>query len=619
MAEQRIVQIPRSKFNRFVDRSSYLYNIRTKDNEFIGYTPNDPQKYLNKVREEEFARSKEIRGAEQCKIILLKGRQIGGTTDTAMFNLDTMMRINMAYGLILAHDDRTTPIIYEKYKLAYENMPDFVEITEDDGRPILNENGDRLIIPYKPETESYSGRQLQFADGTKSRVLVRTAGSGDNVGRGDTLNFCHLSEAASYDYFIDVLAAMNSSFPKHAFVYSIIESTANGVSGKGEGYYNLWKASEQGWNKFQNGVTQSFEGYRPVFICWDMMKEYRKPLLNGKLVDLTGIKFYTPELKKEFLMLEEQVIEERFEDRQEGLEAANWYRWMIKELCVYDYKKAMREYPTTPDQAFVSSDTSFFDTIKLFQIQATFEIEGEPEYETGRIDENYDFVEDRHGNLKIWEHPKRDYENRYIVSCDPSYGIEEGDYSCMFVFDRLEEKFVAKWYGNLKEDLLAEELIKLGNYYNSALVIPESNLKTVINLIEPDGLMPYEGPVYEHELGSGRIQYGFPTLSDTKRELIYKYDEWLRDNYDKFQDASSIKEHTTFIKKVTGGLPKYEASDGNHDDQVVAMALCIWAAFWWEEEIYTLDESKNDISKIFEAPSVSRYKNIKSANLGRKK
>lgn len=615
-----IPKITISEFENFADRAKYLYHIRTKDNQMVGYQPNEAQRYLNKVRQEEFDRSKTIKGAEQCKIILLKGRQIGGTTDTAMFNIDTMLNVPMAYGLILAHDDATTPIIYEKYRLGYLNLPEYIEITDDNGNSLPMGDNEKTIIPIKPAVESFSGKQLKFDNMTQSRVLVRTAGSGDNVGRGDTLNFCHLSEAASYDYFTDVLTALNQSFPKNSFVYSIIESTANGVSGKGEGYYNLWKSSENEWNKYANGQTDTFEGYRPVFVGWHMMSEYRKPLVNGKLVSIDGINFYNPDLRAEFLDMEEKIVEEMFKDnRQAGMEAINWYRWCIKENCAYDIKRAMREYPSIPDQAFLASDNSFFDSIKMFSVKSTYEQNGEPEYKTGYIDdETGEFVESRHGNLKIYELPDKQYENRYIVSLDPSYGIEEGDYACMFVYDRLEDKYVAKWYGSMKEDLLAEEFVKLGEFYNFALLIPESNLKTVVTLINPDGLIPYRGEIYEHEFASGRIEYGYLTTSN-KKELLDTYIAWLREDYSKIPDMASLKEHITFVKKITQGrgLPKYEASEGNHDDQVIAMALCIWAANWWDEEIYTLNEAKNDISKIFEAPH-KRNKKLRQSQLGKK-
>lgn len=612
---ENIPKITKSEFEDFTRRCRYLYYIRTKKNKLVPYNPNGAQEYLNQVRQEEFERNKKIKGVEQCKLILLKSRQVGGTTDTAMFNLDIMLNLKMAYGLILAHDGDTTPIIYEKYRLAYHNLPDAIQIVKDDGTEILNSEGNPLIVPIKPETEAFSGYQLKFSDMTQSRVLVRTAGGGANVSRGDTLNFCHLSEGAYYDYFDDVLISINQTMSDESFAYSVIESTANGVSGKGEGFYKFWKTSVKEWKNFKNGTTDTFEGYRPIFIPWYKLKEYRKPLVNGQLINIDNINWHHSENKEDFLKMEEKLVEEVFDDKQEGLEAINWYRWCIKENCKFDINEAKREYPTTPEQAFITSDKCFFDTPSLFVVKETFETEGEKEFQKGYINDNYQFVEQKYGELKIWEHPQKLYKNRYVVSVDPSEGREDGDYSVIMVFDRLEEKFVAKWYGSLKEDLIADELLKIAYYYNKALIIPERNLSTVMTLIEPYGMMPYTGELYYQALSSGRTEYGFYTLNNRK-DLLMQYNAWLRGNYDKIPDDESLDEHVTFVKQVQRGRPKYEASEGNHDDQVIAMALCIEGHYWWDREIYKTDEEESDIEQIFQKPK--RRRPIKVSNLGGK-
>lgn len=1041
-----MIKIKQSEFSNFLGRAKNLYHIRSENNELVTYTPNEAQLILNQIKEEEFERSEAEFGVKRCKIILLKSRQIGGTTDTAVFNLDTMMNLNLAYGLVLAHDDKSTNIIYEKYKVAYDNIPEYVEIVDD--------NGDRidkgLIYEVKPKPESYSGYKLQFSNKTKSRLLVRTAGAGDNVGRGDTLNFVHLclgedtkiilsdgstklikdidsgdlvitssgvvapvkqkfnsgiqqtfklktwlsneeiyptekhkiltdkgykltkditnddyialpkfnltneithynfeitddnkkknptiikhsfelnydfgymlgyylaeghikdnfsqvsftynrnehyinkvikdfgylassykkkerknslttktifygkilpnllneicgrvkdkniptwflktnenfvkgvikgyfdgdgsktqsiykpkskskniktqpsvvyeyikninygketisqvanrlnktyqtiwklynkyknsslkeieknfpylqneykiqevsstsihekitrqlkrlvlslnlgvpsvrynknvyrydkkvsstyilgmygsllsnfdvfnfkgntkkevnkyknidgtwfvkiksiepykieqtydievdhkdhnfetvvgvvsnSEGASYDHFDDVLTSINQSLPKSAFNYAIIESTANGISGKGEGFYNLWKKSVDEWDKFKSGRTSTFQGYRPVFISWYLMKKYRLPLVNNELIDVESVNFGSPENKKRFYDTEKVILEEIFaDDRQEGLKAINWYRWCVKENCNYDYARARREYPTFPEDAFLSTDMCFFDTSKLFSVLNKYE-DGEPDCEMGVVDYDEDgelvFQPDPFGDLKVWEHPDLTYMNRYIVSLDPSYGMQEGDYSCMFVFDRLEQKFVAKWYGNMKEDLVAEELLKLAYYYNEALIIPEMNLNTVMTLIKPDGIMPYTGEIYQRYIKSRNSEeYGFHTLGNTRKLLLDSYNAWLREDYNKIPDIESLKEHISFIKrKGQNGLPRYEAAEGKHDDQVIAMALCIVAHNWWDEEVWELDEDKQDVSKIFVVNPSFKKKELRSSQVG---
>lgn len=597
----RIPKITISDYGTFYGRSKHLYHIRTEQNEILGFTPNEAQIRLDKIRKEEFERNKSIKGVEQAKIILLKGRQVGGTTETACFNFDTMQRIPNARGLVLAHDDKSTPVIYEKYRIIYKNLPDIIEIVNDDGSSRIQPNGQPEYVRVRMDHESFSGYQLKFSEGTESSFLVRTAGSGDNVGKGDTLNFCHFSEAANYEHFNDVLSSVNQSMPKSAFIYSIIESTANGVSGTGEGYYKMWMKSVAEWERFEKGITTRFDGYRPVFIPWYELEKYKSPLLNGKLIDIESINFHTPEYKKEFFEMEEKIVEEVFKDNKEkGLEAINWYRWCIKENCQYDILSAKRYYPTVPEDAFLSTDVSFFNSAKMFQVMKVYE-QKDPTQLKGIINKQNEFEENPFGELTIWELPKPHWHDRYVVSLDPSYGIEQGDYACMFVFDRVEKRFVAKWYGNQKEDILAEEMSKLGYFYNNALLVPEVNLRTVVTLIRPNGMIPYEGRIYTYAVKSrnGAMEYGYHTYGPNRGVLLNNYNRWLRDDYFKIPDLESLKEHITFVKKVTRQTPKYEAAEGMFDDQVIAMALCIEGDSWWDDEPFLADSQEKDIIEIY--------------------
>lgn len=615
------VRISQTDFMSFAGRAKYMYFLRSEQNELIPYVPNEAQAYLEKARDEEFERSLKRDGVRRCKFIMLKSRQVGGTTDTAMFNGDIMLQLKLARGLVLAHDDLSTSIIYNKYKTWYNGLPEEITLTDDNGND-LYVGKSKVIVKIKPPHEAYSGFRLKFSEEdnwTGADMIVRTAGSGDNVGKGDTLNFAHFSEAANYQHFNDVLASVTQSIPRHSpFTYVNIESTANGISGKGEGYYKLWTKSVEEWDRFVSGKSDSFEGYRPIFVPWYDMGKYKLPLHNGKLIDIDLINFHSPETKKKHLDQEDWIINEVFSDETRGLEAVNWYRWCIKENCQYDILEAHRYYPTTPEQAFIASDNSFFDTNKLFTVKQNFVSNGEPEYELGLIDDDINFIPSPISDLKIWSHPTTEYWNRYCVSCDPSYGIEGGDYSCIMVYDRLEEEFVAKWYGNAKEDEVARILLNIAYYYNEALIIPEMNLRTITTLISPGGILEYTGPIYERYVkGRDSTDYGYNTLGSNKTQLLTNYASWLRNKYDELKDLDSIDEHINFIKKIGKGLPKLEAAEGKHDDIVIAHALCIEGANWWEDEIVELTSDKNDIKKIINKKPTYNI-GFKASELGRK-
>src|SRR5690625_1374093 len=122
-----------SDMGTFHGRSPYFYHIRSGDNRIIPYVPNESQIRLEKIIQEERERTKKIIGSEQVRLIVLKGRQLGVSTDTAIRNMDSMSRIPLYNTTVLAHDDDTTELLYDIYKRAYDNIPELVDLVDDDG------------------------------------------------------------------------------------------------------------------------------------------------------------------------------------------------------------------------------------------------------------------------------------------------------------------------------------------------------------------------------------------------------------------------------------------------------------------------------------------------------
>lgn len=582
-------------FNRFIERAKYLYHIRTEDNRIVGYEPNEAQIMIDKIRREEFDRTKEEYGVSKCKLIVLKARQVGITTDTACFNSDIALRLKHAHLLILAHEADSTDIIYNKYQTIYNNLPERVIPTKNDD-PLVDRFGKPQTLRVKPAAGSNSQKRLDFTDMSESRLVVRTGGSRDNVGRGDTLNAAHISEFSRLPDAGGTLDAINQALPKQAFEYTVIESTANGVSGDGEQFYELWNKSVKAWENFKSGKSSSFDGYRPVFIPWYVMSKYRHPLVKGQFIDVSEVNFGSDERQRQFFE-REQILKDQY-----GLDddQINWYRWCIVTNCRYNYVTALQEYPTFPEDAFLSTDNGVFNNSKLIAMRSEYEQNKGPQYVTGQINEDLEFEEVSYGNLRIWSMPDSSFVNRYVVSLDQSQGNENGDNAVMVVFDRLEQQFVAMWVGQLEEDLLAEELTKLALFYNEAMVIPETNMATVINLIKPEGLIPYTGPIYVDEVRhNGEEIYGHRMDRLSKKLLIDEYLSWIRNNYDKIPDIETINEHITFVRKIKGGQVKMEASSGNKDDRVVGCMLAVKAGLDWEEEMWSVNEDKTDIEFIF--------------------
>lgn len=606
-------KIPFDAFGSFLTRSPYLYHIRSEDNQIISFKAKPAQEKLYEIVQEEKKRTKDIYGYEQVKLIVLKGRQLGISTEKAMINMDNMIQVPLYNTLVLAHDDETTGLLYDIYKRCYENIPERVDIVDHEDNVI------KANHPIRPETKAKSGKKMEFKMQDEKgrdiggRLNVRTAGGGDNVGKGITLNAVHLSEVANYDHFRDVLSSTSQALPRKSDIFLMLESTANGVSGKGEGFYKLWEKSEQQWTRYIEGKSNHFDGYRPVFLPWYDDDKYSLPLRGGELTDLEGIDFGTIG-KKDFLQREEYLMDEM----GLSIEQINWYRWCIKNKCSYDLQEAYRYYPTFPRDAFLASDSCFFNTTELYDLKETLKDEGEREHSIGFIDEDMKFVEDAMGDLKIYDFPDPMYENRYVVSADPSRNVEGADYGAMMVFDRLEQKIVAKWHGRMEEDDLALTMMRIGYFYNHALLIPEGNLSTVVNILKPDGLVPYRGDVF-FQLTGNKLKFGYHQDKKTRKDLLDFYKSWIKDHYNKLPDLSTVEEHNDFVKVMKNGTVRPEAQEGSNDDQVFALALCVWGSEKWEEEVAKVNDEGTDYEEIIKVDYSNRRIGKKQSTLGKKR
>lgn len=609
MGEAKTIHVPVEELETFEGRCKWLYRIKDKGMDTVPFIFSDSQKILNEIVQAEYERTKRENGVSVGRFIVLKPRQIGATTFFGILAFDKLLNEQGTHTLTMAHNSDTTKLIYEIYKRCYDNLPDFVIPTRDD-KPmtwldymqykdpamIAGLSPDEVrsfsvtvaTIKIKPTPKSYTGNLMSFVD-NDSRSIIQTAGSKDDAGKGITPNVFHSSEAANYPDYHATVTSVNPSLPKGEKangVLVVIESTANGVSGVGEGFYKDWTRSVKAWEAYQTGKSKTFSELRPIFVPWYMIEEYEMPLAGGQLESLEGIDFGGPEEKQKFLEKEEMMRKGIFNPLTRKVqvvteEKINWYRWVIKNDCGYDYATAKRYYPTTPEEAFSASSFTYFDMSKMTEVKSKY-LNKAPEYVQGNLDwgedQDVEFVPDPIGGWNIFEMPDPKWENRYVIGVDIGRGYEDGDYSVAVVKDRLTGKFVAMYHNKIDQDLFAEEVVKGGYFYNEALLVPESNLDVVVTLINPDGITPYLGPLYYHEHGSS-IRWGYHTHGASRMPLLSMYKAFLRDNENGYEAIPSIQmldQHITFVRKAptrVGGAVKYEADEGEHDDIVIACAL----------------------------------------------
>ena len=282
-----------------------LYTIINKDQEAVGFKRNKAQELLEKRKKE----LKEKYG--RVRLIILKGRQMGITTNEAISGLDTaIIKPNQNIG-ILAQVDKTRDEIFDKVKTAYLRLPEYLELN--DGK-----------IWVKPNTKYSTKKELEFLE-NHSKIAVITDS------RGGTRSKLHISEFAFINDAGELLAGTLPSVPKNGDI--IIESTAN------------WYGNE--FEKLRNKYYKKENNERAcIFLGWWLMPEYTLPLYEGETIKLpTELQHLNKPMVDGTILTEEQKKR---------------YLNMYNSQTNPDY--AFQEYPSTPEEAFLNTGTPVFKT-----------------------------------------------------------------------------------------------------------------------------------------------------------------------------------------------------------------------------------------------------------------
>ena len=180
--------------------------------------------------------------------------------------------------------------------------------------------------------------------------------------------------------------------------------------------------------------------------------------------------------------------------------------------------------------------------------------------------------------VKVYEKPVRSEKpslaHRYVLTCDVGRGKIQ-DYSVFQIIDVSVKPFkqVAVYRSNTISPLLLPDVIyKYARTYNDAYVIVESNDQgtVVCNGLYYD--LEYENMFIQSAVKADDI--GVLTTKKTKRIGCSNLKDMIETNKLEVVDADTIMELSTFEAKGNS----YEASDGNHDDTVMALVLFAWFA-----------------------------------------
>jgi len=468
---------------------------------------------FNHAQEEFYSRLKESYGNRPSRFIVLKARQLGISTFTEAFiTFMTMFNPN-TNSVIMAHLSESASTIFNMTKLFYDELPDGM----------------------KPQQKYSNAKELVFdgENGLKSSIRVMVA---SDATRGGTYKYAHLSEVAFWDKPEQALLALNQAVPMTDDSLIIMESTANGFNH----FYNLWQDAVNGRND-----------YTPIFFPWYVDPSYTRPYDGFTLTQ------YENDIKERFNLTLDQL---------------QWRRWCIANNCANDELKFRQEYPITPEEAFITSGTSIFNTEIILEHMKNLP---EP-IRKGYFDYDYDGL---HITNIRWHNDELGYIRIYREPNGPTVigGDTAGEGSDFFVGQVLDSNgyLCATLHHQFDEDLYVKQIYCLGAYYRSLIAI-ESNFSTYPNRELQRLHYPtlYVRETFDNILSDVQDKFGFKTTALTRPIIISNLVSIAREHIDKINDRETLQEMLSFVRNSKG---RAEASEGTHDDLVMGLAIAYHA------------------------------------------
>ncbi len=454
-------------------------------------------------------------------ILILKGRQQGFTTLVTAYQLAMSILNKNFQGFTLADvSDNSEAIFQNKAKFPYMQLPEVL----------------------KP-TEKFNNRRQLLFEKLNSSWEVDTATK--DVGRSRTISFFHGSECAFWQQGIaPIQAGLGQAFTKNCI--KVYESTANGYND----YQAMWESG----------------AHINCFYEWWRTPEYRLEFPNEKEKE----RFIKDIEEKDGWIYER--LRWLLNVKKIEPEAARWYFRKYEEII--DKRLIRQEYPCTPEEAFLLSGDTVFDTEKL---TARLQTVKKP-IKTGYFDYDYDgikisrirWVNDRNGYIKIYQVPNSPEITKYCIGGDTA-----GDGSDWFTGHVLNAKTgeqAAVLKHRFDADQYTRQMYCLGKYYKNALIGIEANFDTYpIRELQRLGYNnQYVREAQDYFTGKMEKRFGFKTTVLTRPTIISRLVEIVREHVERINDEDTLKELLTIVKNEKG---KIEAPEGRHDDQMMGLSI----------------------------------------------
>ncbi|MES2408758.1 MAG: hypothetical protein V4509_00475 [Patescibacteria group bacterium] len=466
--------------------------------------------------------------------IILKSRQLGFTTFIDIYLLDEILFNTNREALIVAHKVQdATEIFDRKIDFAIRNMAEdvkktFFKLQRNAAKKI------QVIVDYGPH-----------AGGTSA---IQVAASG----RSGTFMYVHISEFAKMcvQYPKNAAQVEADTFPAVPFDgFIFIESTAEGMAGR---FYEMF---QENWLT-RDSITPMLSRVKflPHFYNWqydDMELKKITDIVPVSKMDQGEIDW--GEYQKEHSLTDKEIT----------------YYYMKWLQLGKDVSKLRQEFPTTAEEAFVSTGQTYFPTTKVMTLLATAKTgtRGELVPDEKGI---YRFQPTSSGRLEIFKQPK--IGTRYIVGGDTAEGLAHGDAQVLYIINHKTEECDAIYSSQCAPDEFANDAFQIGKYYNWALLGIEVNKDGlwVNDALEKLGYYNlYTRKIFDDITQKVTKYFGWKTTSATRPfSLAALKAVFLRKNSG--FPAQLLGEMITFIRNQKG---KPEALAGKHDDVVMSASI----------------------------------------------
>lgn len=485
-----------------------------------------------------------INNNKPVRIIVLKARQIGiSTIIEALAFAMAFMRLR-SRGMIIAHEASSSEHLLSMSQTYF----------------------DEFFAKEAYTQKNKSAKVLSWTE-TKSQLSISTA-KNTGSGRSRTIQFLHGSEVAFWENADLLMTGLAQSIPSLPLTFIFMESTANGIGN----YFHT------AWLEACNGDTE----YIPMFFPWWTHPEYL-----GSVLGLEIIKGGFDKEERQLIRLMKDPPKEAWNDytaepndNAEILDRLTWRRYAIKNLCKSDLLKFHQEYPSTPDEAFISTGTNIFPQANL---DAVFDFKNGQRGEVVREGAKVRFQPQQNGKLRIFKTPTRGAE--YLIAGDPKKATE-GDYACCQVLNRRTWEQVAVYRDKVDPVTFGEIMMNLGMYYNKALLAPEiegGGYATIAVILDRN--YPF---VWQHEKAEsmpGQIDnwFGWHTNWKTKNQAIGVLKKVIIDGLITCHDRETYNELKNYVSLPGGKFGNGEKVD--HDDMVMALAIAMTVTHYTAAEL----------------------------------